>query len=98
MSLELHIEALVLDQLPVMDYVSMAHGLEAELLRLIQQQGIAPLLQVPGGVTAQERPLTVSAGQYPESVGTQIAQRVYERLVDRSIMHVKATGEGTPLP
>lgn len=80
MNINLHIERLVLDGLPVKrnqaPHVQMA--VEAELTRLLAENGLSTDLQAGGavsGIRANGIQFTEDSG--PSEIGTQIAQSVY---------------------
>ena len=78
--IHLHIERLILDGLPL------EHGqgplvqaaVEAELSRLLTENGLAPGLQTGGAVPGvQARGIQLSPGHSPARLGRQIAGSVY---------------------
>ncbi len=80
MYIELHIERLVLEGLPL----SAAQGrlvqaaAEAELSRLLTENGLASAWLAGGAVPAlNASPIQLTAGSSPAQVGRQIAQSVY---------------------
>jgi hypothetical protein len=83
MNINLHIERLILDGLPL-DSAQGVHvraAVEAELARLLSEQGLAAGLQsgglVPGLPAA---PVQFAPGGSPAQIGTQIAQSVYSSI------------------
>jgi hypothetical protein len=80
MNINLHIERLVLDGLPVErnqgPHVQAA--VEAELTRLLAQNGMGTDLQIGGAVPQLEtNAMRLSTGNSPTQMGRQIAQSVY---------------------
>jgi hypothetical protein len=83
MNINLHIERLVLDGLPV------GHGqgalikaaVEAELGRLLREGGLSQALRL-GGAFASQRANSISMGgdDSPAQVGQQIGRAVYSRI------------------
>jgi hypothetical protein len=83
MKINLHIERLVLDGLPLNDAAAVAQlraGLEAELARLIV--AAAPGLPPTGGAVPrlQAAPIHLSPAAKPARLGQQIAQAVHGAL------------------
>jgi hypothetical protein len=83
MKINVHIERLVLEGLPL----SRAHGplvrraVEAELARLLATSGVAPELRSPGTIPrAQGSPVQYASESGPRQLGTQIAQSVHAGL------------------
>jgi len=78
---ELHIEELVLHGFAPGDRYGIAAAVQVELTRLLATQGLpsrltrpAKMLQLDGGA------FDVVPGAQPDTVGTQVAQRVYQGL------------------
>ncbi len=81
MNINLHIERLILDGLPV----TRAQGalvqavVEVELARLLTERGLASSLQAGGAVpSVRADAMQLTAGSPPTQMGQQIAQSVYE--------------------
>jgi hypothetical protein len=80
MNINLHIERLVLDGLPVgrLQASQVQAAVEAELTRLLTEHGLASHLQ--NGLTTPSvngNLLSLSANRNPAHIGIQIAQSVY---------------------
>ncbi len=78
--IHLHIERLILDGLPIErsqgPFVQAA--VEAELSRLLTENGLAPDLQAGGAMpNVRANAIQLTTGSSPTQVGTQIAQSVY---------------------
>jgi hypothetical protein len=80
LNINLHIERLVLDGLPIarQDGPLVQAAVEAELSRLLTAQGLAPGLLSGGAMPAVRGDSLQLAGESsPSQLGTQIAQAVY---------------------
>jgi len=80
MDIHLHIERLVLDGLPLerAQGAQLQLAVEAELTRLLSQQGLSAGLQSGGLLPhVQASPLQLKPASTPAHLGTQIAQSVY---------------------
>ena len=80
MNINLHIERLILDGLPIegrhASYVQMA--VEAELTRLLGQNGLASDLQAGGAIPSiRANGIQSITDSNPAQIGTRIAQSVY---------------------
>lgn len=80
MNINLHIERLILDGLPInrnqAAYVQMA--VEAELTRLLAENALSTDLQTSSAVSGiQANGIQFTEGSRPTDIGTQIAQSVY---------------------
>ena len=80
MNIHLHIERLILDGLPLESshapHVQLA--VEAELSRLLAEQGLAAHLRAGGAVPGiRATGIQITEGSQPAAIGTQIAQSVY---------------------
>ncbi len=80
MNIEVHIERLILDGLPIErsqgPYLQAA--VEAELTRLLAENGLAPDLQSGGAVPkVWTNGIQLALGSGPIQIGTQIARSVY---------------------
>ena len=80
MKINLHIERLILDSLPIeinqAQHVQAA--VEAELTRLLTENGMASYLQTGGALPSlNAATIQFAAGSNPTQMGTQIAQSVY---------------------
>jgi hypothetical protein len=80
MNINLHIERLVLDGLPVeaKDSAMLRAAIEAELTRLLTENGLSSGLQT-GGVLPrlQANAIQLGTGGTPPQLGRQIARTVY---------------------
>jgi hypothetical protein len=80
MNINLHIERLILDGLPV-DRNQASHvqlAVEAELTRLLVENGLSTDLQAGGAVLGvRANGIQFREGCAPAEIGTQIAQSVY---------------------
>ena len=80
MNINLHIERLILDGLPLgAGQGALVQGaLEVELARLLMQGGIAPGLESDGAVpSVRANAIQLTAQSSPAKMGQQIAQSVY---------------------
>lgn len=80
MKVHLHIERLILDGLPVerRDATLVQASIEAEMVRLLSTEGVAPSLLSGGSLHAQRADsISVTRDTTPAELGTQIAQAVY---------------------
>lgn len=80
MNVELHIERLVLEGLPVLpaQRPALQAAVEAELTRLIAANGPSPAMQRGGAVARLAGgTMTWDAAQSPEAMGQGIAQAIY---------------------
>jgi hypothetical protein len=84
MNVEIHIEELVLDGLPIADRFALSEAVSVELARLIADQGAPALFSqslhltdLPGGT------IVLTPGIQPESTGALVAQRLYQTLDHR---------------
>jgi hypothetical protein len=80
MNINLHIEQLILDGLPIESHQAsqVQAAVEAELTRLLTENGLSSHLQLGGALPilkANEIPL--APGNSPAQMGTQVAQSVY---------------------
>jgi hypothetical protein len=84
-NIHLVIERLVLDGLPF-ERGQAPHiqaAVEAELTRLIAENGLAPHLQAGGAVPrVNANAIQLAAGSSPAQIGTRIAQSVYSGIGD----------------
>jgi len=80
-SLELHIEKLVLERFGSGDRVRISQAVERELARLVGEQGVPQALAQGGAISRLDGgAFVVSAGSQPEAIGAQIALAVYKGL------------------
>jgi hypothetical protein len=80
MNIHLHIERLILDGMPITNQQGplVQTAVEAELTRLLTEQGFANSLQAGGALPLlQAQPVQFTPGNSPVQLGTQIAQSVY---------------------
>ena len=80
MNINLHIERLVLDGLPIARHEGplVQAAVEAELSRLLTAQGLSPALSNGGALPAvRGDSIQLASGSSPAQLGTQIAQSVY---------------------
>jgi len=80
MNINLHIEQLILEGLPLTrnDRAVVQAAVEAELARLMTERGLGPSLQAGGAMPSMSAPgLQLTAGSTPAQMGQQIAQAVY---------------------
>jgi hypothetical protein len=80
MNINLHIERLVLDGLPVSDHQGgwVRAAVESELSRLLADHGLAATLSTGGSIpNVQASNVQLVPGSTPTQMGTQIAQSVY---------------------
>lgn len=79
--IDLHIETLLLRNLPYGQRYRIAAAIEKELMRLFAVDGLPPTLAHGGNIpqiTIDSLPVTGNAR--PSAIGTQIAQRMYRSL------------------
>jgi len=77
-NVRLRIEELVLDGFPPGDRYSIAAAVEAELARLLAEQGAPPGLANGGTVSALDGgSFDVAPDARPDRIGAQVAQAVY---------------------
>ncbi|HEY4386520.1 MAG TPA: hypothetical protein VGN34_18850 [Ktedonobacteraceae bacterium] len=81
MMIDLHIEELILRNLPYEQRHRIAAAVEQELLRLLTERGLPPTL-AQGGTIPLLRidPLTIAADAKPGAIGTHIAENMYSLL------------------
>src|SRR5581483_9421147 len=80
-NVELHIDALVLHGFAPGDRHAITQALEAELTRLLAERGVPPSLA--DGTSLGELPpiaFDVEPGALPGSLGSQLAQSIYDRI------------------
>lgn len=80
MNINLHIERLVLDGLPIAHHEGslVRAAVEAELSRLLTAQGLSPALLNGGAMPAvRGDSIQLASESSPSQLGTQIAQAVY---------------------
>jgi hypothetical protein len=80
MNINLHIERLILDGLPLTGNQGalLQAAVEAELARLLTESGLAPNLQAGGAFPSlRASGMQVQAQSTPAQIGAQIAQAVY---------------------
>jgi hypothetical protein len=79
MTIHLHIERLVLDGLPLSaaDSARISGSLQAELLRLIEGQGVNPALAAGAMPSLAAPAIHPVDGQDARALGRQIAQSLY---------------------
>jgi hypothetical protein len=83
MKINLHIERLILDGLPVNshDGPQVRAAVQAELSRLLGSQGFSEELQAGGAFPAvRARPIHLESQAGPRQIGRQIAHSVYRGL------------------
>jgi hypothetical protein len=77
-NLELHIENLILHDLPHLDQAQLSAVIQQELARLFTERGVPASLQQPHSVASLDgETFMVSPDASVETVGSQIAQAVY---------------------
>jgi hypothetical protein len=80
MNINLHIERLILDGLPIeaRQGALLKEAVEAELTRLLEQNGLSANLQAGGALRRlQANSIQLDGEKMPTQLGTQIAQTVY---------------------
>jgi hypothetical protein len=83
MNINLHIERLILDGLPLThnDGALVRAAVEAELARLLAERGLAPSLQDGGALpSVRADAMQLQAGSTPTQMGQQIAHAVHSSL------------------
>jgi hypothetical protein len=86
MNIRIHIERLILDGLPITHSQGplVQAAVEAELTRLLTENGLAGNLQAGGAVPrVRANGMQLAPGSNPAQMGTQIAQSVYSGIGDR---------------
>ncbi|HTK06005.1 MAG TPA: hypothetical protein VL485_02460 [Ktedonobacteraceae bacterium] len=83
MLIDLHIEELILRNLPYEQRHRIAAAVEQELQRLLTERGLPPTL-AQGGTIPLLRidPLTIAADARPGAIGAHIAENMYALLAD----------------
>ena len=84
MNINLHIERLILDGLPITPSQGpvVQAAVEAELTRLLTENGLAASLQTDLAVpSVRANGIQLTAGSNPAQMGTQIAQSVYSGMM-----------------
>ena len=79
-NIHLYIDRLILDGLPLdrMHAPQVQMTVEAELTRLLSEQGLGTSLEAGGAVpSVRANGMQFSAGSTPKQMGTQIARSVY---------------------
>ena len=85
-NIHLYIDRLILDGLPVdrMHAPQVQMAVEAELRRLLTEQGLGNSLGAGGAVpSVPARGMQFSASSTPKQMGNQIAQSVYSAIGDK---------------
>lgn len=80
MNINLHIERLILDGLPIeaKQGALVREAVEAELTRLLEANGLSTSLQAGGAMpSVRAEAISVTAEKTPAQIGQQIAQSVY---------------------
>ncbi len=81
MELALHIEKLVLPDLPLGARRNLVHALEQELLRLLRENGVPPELNEQAGMhTLEASQITIAKDAKPDVIGRELAQAIYTDL------------------
>lgn len=83
MNINLHIERLILDGLPIdsRQGASVKEAVEAELTRLLEENGLSGSLQAGGAFpNLRTQSVDLSTGKSPAHAGEQIAQAVYGKI------------------
>jgi hypothetical protein len=88
--LDLHIEELILRNLPYEQRYRIAEAFEQELTRLLTEHGLPPTLAAGGNIPHINLDhISVAAQAKPTAIGIQIAQQVYR------VLHTLPGGEQT---
>jgi hypothetical protein len=85
MNIRINIERLILDGLPITHSQGplVQAAVEAELTRLLTENGLAGSLQEGGAVpSVRANVIQLTSGSTPSQIGTQIAQSVYSGIRD----------------
>jgi biotin operon repressor len=88
MNINLHIERLILDGLPIESRQGtlVKEAVEAELMRLLEQNGLSANLQAGGAFPSlQTQSVNLTAEKNPALSGEQIAQAVYGRIGNEGV-------------
>ncbi len=84
MDLELHIDKLVLPDLPLAERRRIVGALEQELLRLFREQGVPPELRSEQNALALDASqVSIPKQSKPDGIGRRVAQAIYSELVKR---------------
>lgn len=82
-TIELHIERLVLHDLPAGDHRALGAAVERELARLLAEGGLTgPLAQGGAWATLSGGGFELAPGAGAEAIGAQVAWAVYGGIVD----------------
>jgi hypothetical protein len=77
---ELHIERLVLHDVPGHQRHRIAAAITAELVRLVTEQGLPPHMVGAISIDLPAADITVPVGARPEAIGQQVALALYQSL------------------
>ena len=82
MNINIHIERLILNEidLPRHQRPRLQAALEAELSRLLSENGVPTHLQMGGAIPSLSANMTVGKNLNPTRLGQQIAKSIYEGL------------------
>lgn len=79
MDIELTIDHLILDGIPADVHEQVVAALQAQLSKLLHEEGIPPKLQTGGHIeTLDASEIAIPAGAAPDRIGALIAQAIYE--------------------
>ena len=78
-NINLHIEELVLHGFDPAGRYQIAAALQAELARLLEEQGVPGQWMETRSIESLELSLTVGAPDKPEPIGSQVAQSLHRR-------------------
>lgn len=95
-NIELHIEELVLRDMPIRDHARLGAAVERELARLFAEGSASAQLMKGIELGSVSLPsIRMQQGASPDAVGMQVAQALYKGLGQGSIGNGASAGHGT---
>ncbi len=79
-NIELEIDRLILPNLPILHRSLVTAAIEAELTRLITEQGIPQGVNLQEALSVPGSTVSIEPGSKPAAIGAQVAQSIYRNL------------------